>query len=131
MAKRKDHSSRVVASDNPFASALSQALGEDALESNDRENKVTSQAGDDAPPSQPMQGQVRILRERRNGRWVISLDFASTHGVNLSEVASHLKKSLSVGGSLKSDVLLLQGDIRDKVEQHLDRMGLTHKRTGG
>jgi translation initiation factor 1 (eIF-1/SUI1) len=78
-----------------------------------------------------MQGQVGILRERRNGRWVVSLNFDSTHGGNLNDVASQLKKSLSVGGSLKSEVLLLQGDIREKVEQHLDRMGLTHKRTGG
>jgi len=130
MAKRKDHSKQVVASDNPFASALSQALGVVVPEPNDTKHEVASQVGDEQS-SQPMQGQVGILRERRNGRWVVSLNFESTHGGNLNDVASQLKKSLSVGGSLKSEVLLLQGDIREKVEQHLDRMGLTHKRTGG
>ena len=130
MAKRKDHSKQVVASDNPFASALSQALGVVVPEPNDTKHEVASQVGDEQS-SQPMQGQVGILRERCNGRWVVSLNFESTQGGNLNEVASQLKKSLSVGGSLKSGVLLLQGDIREKVEQHLDRMGLTYKRTGG
>lgn len=130
MAKRKDHSKQVVASDNPFASALSQALGVVVPEPNDTKHEVASQVGDEQS-SQPMHGQVGILRERCNGRWVVSLNFESTHGGNLNDVASQLKKSLSVGGSLKSGVLLLQGDIREKVEQHLDRMGLTYKRTGG
>ena len=130
MAKRKDHSKQVVASDNPFASALSQALGVVVPKPNDTKHEVAGQVGDEQS-IQPMHGQVGILRERRNGRWVVSLNFESTQGGNLNEVASQLKKSLSVGGSLKSGVLLLQGDIREKVEQHLDRMGLTYKRTGG
>ena len=48
-----------------------------------------------------------------------------------SRILKKLKKKFSVGGSLKGEDIILQGNIRDKVFNHLTSLGHSVKLVGG
>ena len=54
-----------------------------------------------------------------------------TPNQQLSELCSQLKKKFSIGGTVKDGIILLQGNIRDKVLVFLDDQGHTAKPSGG
>lgn len=42
---------------------------------------------------------------------------------DLIQIVHELKKKLATGGTVKDDIILLQGDQRDRVKEHLLRLG--------
>jgi translation initiation factor 1 len=46
-------------------------------------------------------------------------------------LAKELKTKLSVGGTFKDDVIIIQGDYRDKIMEILKNKGFKVKRVGG
>ena len=117
--------------DNPFSEALASAMG---IEKNDYENQ--RDINDSKLINQEevsLKGIVDIYFEKkgRAGKMVTLLDFSGIEGDGLIELSKKIKKSCGVGGSLKKNILLLQGDVRNNCEKMLNNIGLNNKRIGG
>ena len=117
--------------DNPFSEALASAMG---IEKNDYENQ--RDINDSKLINQEevsLKGIVDIYFEKkgRAGKMVTLLDFSGIEGDGLIELSKKIKKSCGVGGSLKKNILLLQGDVRSNCEKMLNDLGLNIKRIGG
>lgn len=76
---------------------------------------------------------IKIRREvkGRGGKTVTTI-----HGFNLppdklQRVAGELKRYCGSGGSVKDDIIIIQGDQRKKVETYLHGQGYIVKRAGG
>ncbi len=79
----------------------------------------------------PKSVRVRLDRKGRSGKSVTLID-----GLQLTEkdgeaMLRKLKTWLGTGGTLKDDVLEIQGDHRDAVISLLQDMGYKSKRAGG
>jgi len=81
------------------------------------------------PDNKPVSRQELILRfEKRNGKPTTIISNVQCTPKELEELASQLKKHCSAGGSAKDDEILIQGDVRTKVANYLEKMG--HKVRG-
>ena len=80
----------------------------------------------------PSKQNLRIHLDRRRGGKIVTL-IKGYRGTNqqLSELCSQLKKKFSIGGTVKDGIILLQGNIRDKVLVFLGDQGHTAKPSGG
>ncbi len=69
--------------------------------------------------------------EKRNGK--INTIIAGYNGAkeDFKKLAKDLKKDLSVGGSIKNEEIIIQGDYRDEIMEKLKQMGFKVKRVGG
>tara|TARA_B100001093_G_scaffold106213_1_gene98539 strand:+ start:6227 stop:6562 length:336 start_codon:yes stop_codon:yes gene_type:complete len=70
--------------------------------------------------------------EKRNGRPTLIIEgFEGVNKNHLKKIASKLKQKFSVGGSIKNQTIIIQGNIRDKVMNYLSEIGFSVKRVGG
>ena len=70
--------------------------------------------------------------EKRNGRPILIIEgFEGVNKNHLKKIASKLKQKFSVGGSIKNQTIIIQGNIRDKVMSYLSEIGFSVKRVGG
>lgn len=69
--------------------------------------------------------------EKRKGKPVTIIEGYNGATSDFKILAKELKTLLSVGGSFKKDTLIIQGDYRDKIMQHLISRGFKVKRVGG
>jgi translation initiation factor 1 len=128
MSKRGDFSTGA-AGDNPFASALASALQSKGIEV-----PVPSTSGGDdleADDRPTPKGTLGIRFERRNGKPTTVVFVDGVDHADPAAWASELKKRCSVGGSLVDQSIVLQGDVRTKVEDWAKAKGLKTKRIGG
>lgn len=81
----------------------------------------------------PRDGVVRVGRETkgRKGKGVTIVTGVPLRGEELAALAKELKAQCGAGGTLKGDVVEIQGDHRDKVVVALAGRGWTVKRVGG
>lgn len=81
----------------------------------------------------PRDGVVRLLRDRqgRGGKTVTLITGLSGPASALTALASELKRLCGAGGTLRGDVLEIQGDFRDRLRAELERRGYTVKIAGG
>ena len=97
----------------------------------------TRDLGKDAAGSGSARGQsdgvVRVGRETkgRKGAGVTVIKGVPLGGTDLAALAKELKKSCGAGGTLKKDVIEIQGDKRDQVIALLEKRGWSVKRVGG
>ncbi|HEX8969691.1 MAG TPA: stress response translation initiation inhibitor YciH [Chloroflexota bacterium] len=94
----------------------------------------TRSARPSSPPlNLPRDGVVRLLRDRkgRGGKTVTLVAGLSGSPAALSGLASDLKRLCGTGGTLRGEVLEIQGDVRDRVRAELERRGYTVKLAGG
>jgi translation initiation factor 1 len=84
-------------------------------------------------PSLPRDGVVRLLRDRkgRGGKTVTLIAGLTGSPDVLAALASDLKRACGTGGTLRGDVIEIQGDVRDRVRTELERRGYTVKLAGG
>ena len=85
------------------------------------------------PLSTPRDGVVRLLRDRksRGGKTVTLITGVTGGPSDLAGLLSELKRLCGTGGTLRGDVLELQGDFRDRLQTELERRGYTVKIAGG
>ena len=84
-------------------------------------------------PSLPRDGVVRLLRDRkgRGGKTVTLVAGLTGSSEVLAGIASDLKRACGTGGTVRGDVIEIQGDVRERVRTELERRGYTVKLAGG
>ncbi|GLY59383.1 translation initiation factor [Pectobacterium carotovorum subsp. carotovorum] len=78
-------------------------------------------------------GIVRIQRQTsgRKGKGVCLISGLDLDDAALDKLAAELKKKCGCGGSVKDDVIEIQGDKRDLLKQLLEAKGMKVKLAGG
>ncbi len=81
----------------------------------------------------PRDGVVRLYRDRggRNGKTVTVIRGLPERGAALETRLAQMKRLCGAGGTLKGDVVEIQGDHRERLAEHLRAAGLTVKLAGG
>lgn len=69
--------------------------------------------------------------EKRKGKPITILEGYSGSDKDFKLLAKELKTKLSVGGSIKNDAIIIQGDFRDRIMTILKEKGFNVKRVGG
>ncbi|HZW62236.1 MAG TPA: translation initiation factor [Flavobacteriaceae bacterium] len=69
--------------------------------------------------------------EKRKGKPITLVEGYTGAKEDFKQLEKVLKTHLSVGGSVKDDRIILQGDYRDKIMELLKEMGFKVKRVGG
>ncbi len=67
----------------------------------------------------------------RGGKAVTVIRGLQGGAAELEDLATRLKRLCGAGGTLKSGVIEIQGDHRDRVVAELGKLGLEAKRSGG
>lgn len=81
----------------------------------------------------PRDGVVRLLRDRkgRGGKTVTLVAGLSGSPTALAALASELKRLCGTGGTLRGELIEIQGDHRERLRSELERRGYTVKLAGG
>ena len=83
--------------------------------------------------SVPRDGVVRLLRDRkgRGGKTVTLIAGLPGAPSELAAIASDLKRLCGTGGTVRGDVVEIQGDVRERIQAELERRGYRVKIAGG
>lgn len=86
-----------------------------------------------ARPSDPRDGFVRVRREKkgRGGKTVTAVSGLEGSAADLDRWLKLLKAHCGAGGTRDGDVLVIQGDHRERVQARLEAEGLRVKQAGG
>jgi translation initiation factor 1 len=86
-----------------------------------------------AATSAPDDGIVRIFREKggRGGKTVTVIRGLPERGPALEARAQELKRLVGAGGTLKDNVVEIQGDHRERILERLQSLGYKVKLAGG
>jgi translation initiation factor 1 len=88
--------------------------------------------GDEEPVAQSDQRvYVSLDRKNRGGKPVTLVEGLRLPGEELDALGKELKTQCGVGGSVKEDTILIQGDQCDRVVRALQLKGFQVKRKGG
>lgn len=68
---------------------------------------------------------------KRNGKPTTIIDGYTGAKEDFEELSRDIKKALGVGGSVKNDQIIIQGDYRPKIMELLKERGFKVKRVGG
>ncbi|HET6318157.1 MAG TPA: stress response translation initiation inhibitor YciH [Chloroflexota bacterium] len=81
----------------------------------------------------PRDGVVRILRDRkgRGGKTVSVIVGVPGRPDQLAQLTSELKRMCGTGGTLRGEVIEIQGDHRERLQAELTRRGYRVKLAGG
>lgn len=84
-------------------------------------------------PALPRDGVVRLMRDRksRGGKTVTLVAGLTGSPASLTQLASELKRLCGTGGTLRGDILELQGDFRERLKHELEKRGYSVKLAGG
>lgn len=69
--------------------------------------------------------------EKRKGKPITLIEGYTGAEADFKKLTKLLKTTFSTGGSYKGEVILIQGDFRDKIMESLKNLGFKVKRVGG
>lgn len=69
--------------------------------------------------------------EKRRGKPTTIIDGYTGAKSDFKQLAKELKQSLGVGGSVKNEQIIIQGDFRERIMTFLKEYGFAVKRVGG
>ncbi|MGB2231652.1 MAG: translation initiation factor [Flavobacteriaceae bacterium] len=69
--------------------------------------------------------------EKRKGKPVTIIEGYNGANDDFKQLTTLLKKSLSVGGTFKKEIIIIQGDYRNEIMEILNNLGFNTKRVGG
>ncbi len=75
--------------------------------------------------------EVWIDRKQRGGKTATLVKGFVGEEADLKALGKLLKSKCGVGGSAKDGEIIIQGNVRDKVMEILDKEGYNYKRVGG
>jgi translation initiation factor 1 len=102
---------------NPFA-ALEQLR--------DQLPKGTAAPTRATPPAKgPARAVVRMERKGRGGKEVTVVEKLGLKPADLEQWCKDLKQALGVGGTVDADMIVLQGDLRERVAAVLEKKGVS------
>jgi len=80
------------------------------------------------PAANAFAGRIVVRRERkgRGGKTVTVVQGVALRGEALDAFGRALKKALGCGASIEQGDVVLQGDLIDRVEDHLRKLGATN-----
>jgi len=107
---------------------------EDQLKKLFPEHQVSKEVEEIAPTSIELfvQKEPLICKfEKRKGKPITIIEGYSGSDEDFKILTKELKTKLSVGGTFKENCIIIQGDFRDKIMQHLKVKGFKVKRVGG
>ena len=86
-----------------------------------------------ASATYPNDGYVRILRDRkkRGGKTVTVVANLPDEPAAIESLAKTFKQVCGAGGTVRDNVIEVQGDHRDRLEATLQKLGYRVKRVGG
>jgi translation initiation factor 1 len=70
---------------------------------------------------------LRMEKKRRGGKTVTVVDGLPDNATFLKELSQELKRLCGTGGAVVESGVELQGDLRDRVREHLTKKGWTVK----
>ena len=105
---------------------------EGVVYSTDSDFSFSYQQNDEAATLPPQQQNLRVLLDKsaRAGKQVTVVTGFIGSTTDLETLTKMLKTKCGVGGSAKEGEVLIQGDVRDKVVQILQKEGYKAKRVG-
>lgn len=85
------------------------------------------------PPPKKVVHTAKLSREvaGRRGKGVTVVSDLPFSEEQLQELATHLKNKCGTGGTAKDGRIEIQGDMRDRVQSELEKLGYKVKRSGG
>lgn len=69
--------------------------------------------------------------EKRHGKATIIIDGYTGTKEDFKSLAKEIKRELGVGGSVKNEQIIIQGDVRKEIMKILKEYGFKVKRVGG
>ena len=97
------------------------------------ENLAPDPEGYVAPEDEfvPQELEAHFSNKGRAGKTVTVIKGFEGEASELKELAKMLKNAVGVGGTIKNGEIIIQGNYRDKLMDHLTEMGHKVKRVGG
>jgi translation initiation factor SUI1 len=90
------------------------------------------EVSEEVRPNVWMQDEPLLCKyEKRNGKPITVIEGYNGADSDFKILAKELKTQLGVGGAVKNDTILIQGDYRDKIMALLKEKGFKVKRVGG
>lgn len=84
-----------------------------------------------APEFWMQEAPILCKYEKRKGKPITILEGYTGADADFKKLAKEIKSFLSVGGSYKNDIIIIQGDYRDRIMDFLKQKGFSVKRVGG
>ncbi|RDY61503.1 translation initiation factor [Flagellimonas nanhaiensis] len=91
----------------------------------------TDSAEEKSPTYWMQEEPILCKYEKRKGKPITILEGYNGADKDFKALTKDLKTLLGVGGSYKKDIIIIQGDYRDKIMAHLKEHGFAVKRVGG
>ena len=90
------------------------------------------EVSEEVRPNVWMQDEPLLCKyEKRNGKPITVIEGYNGADSDFKILAKELKTQLGVGGAVKNDTILIQGDYRNKIMALLKEKGFKVKRVGG
>ena len=89
-----------------------------------RDCKCSIRAAAEPLPSRPgkIVAKLRLEKKGRSGKAVTVIAGLPRNAAFLRELCQELKRACGTGGTVSDDTIELQGDLRDRVREHLLKM---------